>query len=138
MADPLSISASIVALLQLTETVISYLKNVHGSSSDRQRIFNEVSVTSGILMWLKEHTERKSESTSWTLTVQSLQISGGPLEQFKVALERLASKVAPVDGWRKAGKALSWPFKKEEVEEILKTIERQKTLFQLAMQNDHV
>jgi hypothetical protein len=112
MADPLSISASIVALLQLTETVISYLKNVHGSSSDRQRIFDEVSVTSGILMWLKEHAERKSESTSWTLTVQSLQISGGPLEQFKVALERLASKVAPVEGWRKAGKALSWPFKK--------------------------
>jgi len=31
-----------------------------------------------------------------------------------------------------------WPFKKEEVKEILATIERQKTVFLVAIQNDHM
>ena len=36
------------------------------------------------------------------------------------------------------GKAFKWPFEKEEMSDILNTIERLKTLLSLARQNDHI
>lgn len=62
----------------------------------------------------------------------------GPLEQFKAALEQLASKLASVKGLKKVEKNLIWPFQEQEVTEILSTIERQKSLFALIVINDHV
>jgi len=52
-------------------------------------------------------------------------------------LKRLESKLAPAKDWRKVGKAIVWPFQKEEIKEILNVIERQKTFFNLTLQNDH-
>ena len=40
--DPLSISASIVALVQLTGTVVEYLHGMKGASEDRQNILSEL------------------------------------------------------------------------------------------------
>src|SRR4051812_8352865 len=134
MADPISISTSIIAVLQLNSTVIGYISEVSTASKDRQRVLVEVSSTQGILAALKGLGENVGWPSSWTLTVQSLNVPGGPLEQFKITLERLASKLKPVEGWKMARKALAWPFQKEEVNQILRLIERQKTLFSLALQ----
>ena len=60
------------------------------------------------------------------------------MEQFKRALEQLASRLEPSKGPKMVGKALAWPFQTEEIKEILSTIERQKSLFDLALQNDHM
>ena len=138
MADPLSISASIIAVLQFTSTVIGYISEVSTASKDHQRVLLEVRSTQGILSALRDLGENAGWTDSWILTMKSLNVSGGPLEQFKTALERLALKLKPVDGWELARRALAWPFQKEEVNEILRLIERQKTLFSLALQNDHM
>ncbi|KAK0512604.1 hypothetical protein JMJ35_004621 [Cladonia borealis] len=103
MTDPLSISASIIASLQLTGTIVSYLQDVREASEERQRILNEITKRTAV--------------------------------PFKQALERLASKLATVTGFQKAGKSLLWPFQKREISEILGIIERQKTYFVLALQN---
>jgi hypothetical protein len=138
MADPLSISASIIAVLQLSGTVIGYLNDVKGASEDRHRLLNEVTSISGLLYFLKDRAAQSQYGDSWSMTLASLNTPKGPLEQFKSALERLTLKLAPVEGWRKAGKALAWPFQKEEIKEILGAIERHKSLFNLALQNDHM
>jgi|ERR1700722_9294347 hypothetical protein len=138
MADPLGISASIIAVLQLSGTVIEYLNDVKGASEDRHRILNEVACISGLLYFLKDRATQSQYGHSWSMTLASLNTPKGPLEQFKSALERLIFKLAPVEGWRKAGKALAWPFQKEEIKEILSAIERHKSLFNLALQNDHM
>ena len=57
MADPLSISASIIAILQLSGTVITYLSAVKGASKDRQRLLIEVSAVRGLLSSLKDVVE---------------------------------------------------------------------------------
>jgi hypothetical protein len=54
MADPLSISASIIAVLQLSGTIIEYLNDVKGASEDRYRLLNEVASISGLLYFLKD------------------------------------------------------------------------------------
>jgi hypothetical protein len=110
MEDPLNISASIIAVLQFTSTVIGYIDEVSTASKDRQRVLLEVCSTQGILSALRDLGENAGWTGSWTLTVKSLNVPGGPLEQFKTALERLALKLKPVEGWKMARRALAWPF----------------------------
>lgn len=47
-------------------------------------------------------------------------------------------RLVPVEGWKKVGKAFTWPFEKDEIQRILSTVERRKLLFTLARQNDHI
>ena len=134
--DPLSISASVTALLQLTATVIQYLSTVKGASEDRQRILSELCHINCILYTLQDQATQGD--SSWSLTLQSLNVPNGPLEQFKKTLEILANKLRPAHGWKKVSKAIAWPFEKQEIQEFLNTIERQKSLFNLARQHDHM
>jgi hypothetical protein len=138
MADPLSISASITALLQLTSNVVQYINSVKDASKERFRIRDEISSASFLLYMLKDCVQQAHSGEPWLSTVQSLDMPKGPLEQFKGALEQLASRLEPSKGVKRVGRALTWPFQTEEIKEILSTIERQKSLFDLALQNDHM
>lgn len=138
MADPLSISASIVALLQLTSTVVQYINNVKDASKERLRIRDEISCTSFLLYMLEGRVQQAHLGEPWLSMRQSLDMPKGPLEQFRGALEQLASRLEPSKGLKRVGKSLAWPFKTEEIKEILSTIERQKSLFNLVLQNDHM
>ena len=134
--DPLSISASIVALVQLTGTVIEYLHGVKGAFEDCQNILSELTSVSGMLFILQDHADQQEDS--WSLTLKLLSGSEGPLAQLRTSLGILVSKLSPVKGLKEVGKAFAWPFQKEEIKEILNTIERQKALLTLARQNDHM
>jgi hypothetical protein len=138
MADPLSISASIVAILQLTSTIVQYLNDVKDASKECLRIRDEISSTSFLLYMLKDRAEHAQAGDDSSSMVRSLNVPNGPLKQFKETLERLTACLAPVHGPKGIGKAVSWPLKKTEVKDILGKIERQKLLFSLALQNDHV
>ena len=138
MTDPLSVSASIIAVLQLTGTIVSYLRDVREASEERQRILNEITSASGMLYCLKDLVEREQHADPSLTAARLLCVKGGPLYQFKQALERLASKLTPSTGFREAGKSVLWPFQKREISEILGIIERQKTYFVLALQNKHL
>lgn len=136
--DPLSISASIFSVLQLTGTVIQYLNTVKGAPKDRQRILSELCNVNSTLYILEDQASQAQKGNAWSSTLLSLNKPNGPIEQFKIALERLETKLAPVGGLRKVGKTIAWPFQKEEIEEILNVIGRQMPLFNLARQNDHM
>ena len=137
--DPLSISASITALLELTSTVVRFLNEVKGASEDRRIVLAEVASVSGILYTLQDEVDQAKQGDRWSSTLCSLNVPEGPLPQIRKALERLSSKLAsPATGLRKLGKSMIWPFQKEEIKEILGSIERQKGLLTLARQNDHM
>jgi hypothetical protein len=55
MADPLSISASITALLQLTSRVVQYINSVKDASKECFRIRDEISSASFLLYMLKDY-----------------------------------------------------------------------------------
>ncbi|KAL9077023.1 MAG: hypothetical protein Q9161_000656 [Pseudevernia consocians] len=123
--DPLSISASIVALVQLTGMVIEYLHGVKGASEDRQNILSELTSVSSMLFILQDRVDQQEDS--WPLTLKLLNGSEGLLAQLRTSLGILLSKLSPVKG-----------LKKGEIKEILNIIERQKALLTLARQNDHI
>jgi hypothetical protein len=130
MAEALGIAGSIAGILQLTATVVKYLNDVKDASKNCNRILIEVSSARGLLYSLNDLMGRMDPAMARSLS--------GPLSQFKWALERLVTRLEPAHGLKKAGRVIVWPFQKGEVIEVLHTIERQKTLFILALQNDHV
>jgi len=74
----------------------------------------------------------------WYTAVRALAFENGPLDQFRQMLEQLQSKITGVGKTGKAGDALTWKFKKEEITSILGRMERLKTLVQAALQMDHL
>jgi hypothetical protein len=93
----------------------AFLNDVKDAHKDRQIILDEVSSAIGILFLLKDHAERAQWGGTWSVTMKSLNTPEGPLEQFKMALHRLASKLAPVSGLKKVGNALIGHFRKERL-----------------------
>ncbi len=139
MADPFSLTASIITVLDLSGKVVQYLNSVKDASKDRSRIRDEITSASFLLYMIKDHAKQASSGDNWLPTLVSLCHQQGPLEQFKKCLEKLAASLAPRKGWgERIECALKWPFKKEDVTDLLTVIERQKSLFNLALQNDHV
>jgi hypothetical protein len=136
--DPLSVTASIVAILQLTTEVIKYLNDVKDAPKDRARFAIEASNLSNLLVSLRYRLEEGRSKEAWYKEVNSLGVQDGPLDQYKHALEKLQLKVLGGKGLAKIGNALVWKFSKEEVASILSRIERLKSLVQIALQMDHL
>ena len=131
MADPLSIVGGIAAIVQLSTTVVSLIKSAKDASSDRQKVLAEINATTGLCQTLNDYVEINGIG-SWADTFKTLnQTDNGPLSQFKLCLEYLHKKL------NTKGATLKWPFNKQSVQEILATIERQKSLINLALTNDN-
>ena len=130
--DPLSLPASIIAVLTLSATVVKYLNDIKEAKEERQSILNEVIQTAGFLRIFQDLAK---DSQGWTTTMKLLVT---PLEHFRSILMRLESQLRLVSGVTRVAKTLLWPFKKEEIKGILCAIERQKSLISLAVQNDHI
>jgi hypothetical protein len=136
--DPLSITASIVAVLQLTSIVIEYASSVKDSSKDRVQCANEALNLYNLLFQLRSRLEEANSNERWYAGAGALTVKDGPFDQYKHALEQLLAKVAGAGGIKKIGNALLWKFSKEEVTSILLRIERLKTLVQIALEMDHL
>lgn len=135
--DPLTITASIIAILQLSNEVVGYLNDVKNASKDRVKCTVEASNTYSLLVSLRFRLEGSSNEP-WYNAVRALGIENGPLDQFKQALEQLRTRMTGGSTLKKVGDALMWKFSKEEVTSILGRIERLKTLVGVALQMDHL
>lgn len=136
--EPLSVTASIVAVLQLSAKVLSYLNDVNDASKDRAQCAIEASNIHSLLLNLRFRLEGGDASQPWYVAVRALAVENGPLDQFKQALETLQAKMTDGGRLKKAGEALIWKFKKEEIASTLARMERLKTLIEIALQMDHL
>lgn len=135
--DPLSITASIVAVLQLSSKVLGYLNDVQDASKDRAKCAVEASNLNNLLVNLRFRLEGSSNE-SWYTAVRALGVDNGPLDQFKQALDHLQTKMTGGGRLKKVGRTLTWKLSKEEVASILARMERLKPLVQIALQMDHL
>lgn len=158
MADPLSIIGAIAAIFQISSTVVNLIKTSKDASSDRQRLLVEINATTVLCQIMEDCAEMNAEP--WVKTFQGFCRSGngvGPMEQFQASLEYLEKKLAPgrksIPGnehdesrltptqrvpTKPWVQSLKWPFSKDEVLKLLATIERQKSLFSIALANDNL
>ena len=136
MADPLSTTASIIAVIQLSSKVVKYVSTAGGATKDRKRLGDEVRGCEFILQQLKDDTDNTDEGKKWSEAIKTLEASDGPLGRLWDALSVIRVKLEPKKGLRKVWSTLKWPFDEKEVEKIISTIEREKVLLELALTNN--
>lgn len=137
--DPLSVTASIVAIITLTGSIIGFLNDLKDTSKERAQSAIEISNVYNLLIQLKCRLDEASSNESWFAKVQALAVLNGPIDQYKSALEELQSKFTSSSSRkRKISGALSWKFCKEDFEGILLRIERLKSLIHFALSIDHL
>jgi hypothetical protein len=133
-------SASIIAVLQMAATVLSYLRDVKDASGACKSIVTEISLVRGVLVTLQE-VVKDSKGEEWAKTITSLDDKSGPLSSFRDLLNSIETelkKTSEAVGLRRLAKSLQWPFRKDDTEKLLGRLHRQKTLLILALENDHV
>jgi len=141
MGDPLSATASIISILQLTASVTAYLRDVRSASKDCKSLLLEISAARGILTTLSETINDVKDSGNWTVTIKTISEPDGPLSILHTLLQDLDTKlkrVASTTKVKKVTQSLIWPFTNKETEQAIRVVERQKTLLALALQNDHI
>lgn len=118
--DAVSAAASIWALVELTGKVIGYLKGAKDAHSDQRNLENELRATYRLLLRLADFgaTSGDPDTPLANITIVDL----ATFDEYKQVLQNLYSKVqgraSSVRG------ALTWPFKKEDVRDMLARLQR--------------
>jgi hypothetical protein len=134
--DPFS---TITTVVQLTESVRKALKAAATHDyvpQDRANLMTEISILNSLLVVLQSRVQEAKDENPWFASVRALANDNGPLDRLKSTLERMLSKLAPVQGIQKIGQQINWKFDKAETKNILSEAERVKTLVSLALTND--
>ena len=134
--DPLSLSAGIIAVLQLTGTLLSHLNDMRNMTKDQNQLAVEASNIYSLLVSLRFRVEQSNAHDPWFTAIRNLGMKNGPLDQVRGALAQMVAKIEPSNGAKKLGKQLMWRFEKSEVRDILDKIERIKTLVGIALTDD--
>lgn len=143
MAEPLSLVASFIAVVQISGSVISccyeYRKSVKNAPKDLLRVTNEVAALRNVVERLVTLLDdEKVASHNYLTTLAGLVSAGGPLELCQRDLESLRVKIEPpVNEWRALGRRLTWPLQEKDVTKTLGSIIRAKSLLETALMVDN-
>lgn len=153
MAEALGLVASIIAVLQITNTVISvchdYGAALHGASSELSQVQNEIETLRDVLQTLEplaKQAELAGPAAGTSLS--ALFLICGPnslLEHCLDEVKRLDEKLKSPSWSNRFGpkrkalvQALRWPLKEAETRKILEKLERFKNTLALAVNVDQV
>ena len=139
--DPLSVTASIIAVIQISGGVVSicynYRKAVKGAAKEAAKITDEVKSLQDILERLLKIAEREVARGSTRLqALQALAEPNGALSQCQAELSALQIKLEPSQKVRMAWKALKWPLTEGSVKKAIENISRLKATLIVAMVTD--
>lgn len=129
-------TASILTLIETTKQVVCYVRDVTNAPKQAQTLLAELCTLCGLLYCLHDLASQPHLSETWGLTLQCLAEPDGALDRFRVTLDILSQKVKPRTGLRRSAQTLLWPFKQHEIQTALATVERLKTVFIIALQNE--
>jgi hypothetical protein len=141
--DPLSVTASIIAVIQVTGSVVSAIYNyrtgVKNAPEEAAKIVKDLSGLSQILEKLLQLIEREGYAKVSRLpSLEDLVRPDGALESCRKTLERLNAKLQPEQGWRAVKQALIWPLKQEYIKSTLDEIATAKATLGFALNVDHL
>ncbi|KAL9082847.1 MAG: hypothetical protein Q9159_006137 [Coniocarpon cinnabarinum] len=122
--DPLSVTASVIAVVQLSAQVFQYLRDVKDAPKECEKCKKEVLNNQILLSTLQGRLDEAQPDQPWFKQIERLNDADGPLCQYKQALEELWARIAPQHGLQKVKGRLLWKFSKKEVESIFQRMER--------------
>lgn len=134
--DPISMTASLITLLQLTQTLTSYVNDVRNATQEQKKVAVEASNLYSLLTNLRFRVEEARSGDPWFNQVKLLGVENGPLDQFKERLEKMLGSTTSTRKRDQVKSMLTWNFTKSEVNHALQQMERLKTLITCALTND--
>ena len=139
--DPLSATASVVAVFQLSTQVLSlcreYYSEIKTARSDIEKLVVEIQTFQNVLQKLKTNAEGLDASKLFVTASceDNIRQCSYDLENLKsrLELEKHGKRMK-----RFGLRALKWPFTSPEVDRVISTLERQKLTFNLALGLDQM
>ncbi|CAH0028066.1 unnamed protein product [Clonostachys rhizophaga] len=132
--EPLSTTASVIAVLQLTSKIVQYLNSASGATKERKALREELRACERVLEQLKDRCDEEGGDTEWNNSIKVLEGPDGPLGRLWVMLrnveDRLQRRGGPAE---RLIAAVKWPFIQQEVKEIFGAMDREKSLLTLAL-----
>lgn len=134
--DPLSVTAGIIAVLQLTTTLTKYITDAHAATKEQALVAIEASNLYGLLTSLRLRVAVERHDDPWLGQVKTLAAENGTSRSVQ---EHVTKGGGPLPSSRRRDRirsALTWTFTKTEVDQLLGQIERMKTLINCALTKD--
>jgi hypothetical protein len=142
MAEALGAIASVLTIVETLAHVTKTIQSCKNAAKESQRLVIELSFIRGLLQAFEDTIEQQGISNAnWSVTLNLLDGQNGPLQQFHDFLSHLDARITGISqskGLVKAKKALEWPFREADTIKVIHAIERYKSLFALALSNDHI
>jgi hypothetical protein len=132
--DPVGATASIITIVQVSSGIVKYIVGVKGSAKERQRLHGEILACEAILLQLRDRSEDPGEE--WLHKIKVLEGADGPLHRLEIALNAVKKKLELRTGWDRVKTGLKWPFDEKELGKLLATIQRERSLLQLALTDE--
>ena len=143
MADPLSLVASLIAVVQISGSVISccyeYRKGVKNAPKDLLRVTNEVAGLRNVVERLVTLIDdEKMASHKYLSTLADIVSADGPLELCQQDLRSLKIKLEPpINECKALGRRLTWPLHEKDITKIIASVYRTKSLLETALMIDN-
>jgi len=139
--DPLSITASAIAIVQISGVIINtcynYRSQLKSASKDASRIINELnalrSVIEALYQLLYDENETRLIHES---ALRRLSQPDSILATCLASLEELSQRLEPKEGWRATKATILWPLKELDMKRVLQDIDIAKDTVQLALAAD--
>ena len=129
-------TASIIAILQLTSTLTNYINNVRKATAEQAKVAVEASNLFSLLTSMRFRVEGTRSDDPWFNQVKMLGTHNGPLDQLRDTLEEMVGTMSSSRKRDQIKSALMWKFTKSQVDEMLQRMERLKSLITCALAND--
>jgi len=139
MGEIVAVVASIIAVVQVADRVTTlgyeFYGKVKGASREVMEMITTVSALKTILELLRQFVEIDENARRLPL-FQSLCQPDGPLKECEKMLGDIESRIRLKREHSGKLKSITWPWQWEEMAKKLKTIEKHKQTFTLALQGD--
>ncbi|KAF4955667.1 hypothetical protein FGADI_4360 [Fusarium gaditjirri] len=134
--DPLSASASVIAILQLSTEVAHYVVSARGATKQQRRLHEEIRDCEDMLLRLKDILENELPDPNRAPRILLLEGPHSPFKRLETLFQSISVRLAPKKGLTKVLSFLTWPFNEKDVSELIAAIQREKGLLQLALESD--
>ncbi|KAM0817920.1 putative NACHT domain-containing protein [Seiridium cardinale] len=135
--DPLSTTASIIAVIQLSTEVVQYISTAKGAFKERRRLRHEIQACGDALQQIRDEYDESEEGVAWSEKIKALEARDAPLNRLHAILSTLKSKLQSNSAASKALAALKWSFQEKEIDKIVAVLEREKSLLAVALINEN-
>jgi hypothetical protein len=142
MADPLSITASIIAVIQVTSKVVSlcydYRAGLKNAPKEIKQFTDEIVSFRDSLESILKLVEAEDEASTQLSTLKLFTKADGILLTCKSEMTELENDLKPATGIRGVARSLKWPYAKAETEKRVERLGWLKSSLTLALATDHM